>query len=108
MTMLTSLKKRLYFVVASYFAFWAKIVLRRWQPRIIVVTGSSGKTTLLHLIEAQLGGKAIYSHHANSAIGLPFHILGIGANIEAKYEWFGRLLQAPFKAWRQVPSCKLY
>jgi UDP-N-acetylmuramyl pentapeptide synthase len=75
--MVHTLKKKLYFVVANYFRFFARIVLERWQPQVIVVTGSNGKTTLLHLIESQLKDQAIYSHKANSAFGVPFHILGI-------------------------------
>ncbi len=105
---LHSLKKRLYFVVASYFAFWARFVLRRWKPRIVVITGSSGKTTLLQLVEAQLGDKAIYSHHANSSIGLPFHILGLSPNILDRKQWLSHFLLAPIKAWRKVPATKLY
>ncbi len=106
--MLHAFKKRLYFVVASYFAFWARFVLRRWKPRIIVITGSSGKTTLLQLVEAQLGDKAIYSHHANSAIGIPFHILGLETNILDRKQWLSHILLAPIKAWRKPPTTKLY
>jgi|SRR3989344_3583456 len=106
--MLHMLKKRLYFVVAAYFAFWAKIVLRRWKPRIIVITGSSGKTTLLHLVEAQLGDKAIYSHHANSAIGIPFHVLGMEPNVASKAQWLSYFLAAPFHALRKSPQKSLY
>ena len=57
--------------------FCAQIQLFLWKPRIIVITGSSGKTTLLHLIEAQLGNRAKYSHFANSSFGIPFDILGL-------------------------------
>lgn len=106
--MLSTLKKRLYFVVAHYFAFWAWFVLRRWKPRLVVITGSSGKTTLLQLVEAQLGDEAVYSHHANSAIGIPFHILGLEPNIMNRLEWLSHLLLAPLKAWRKVPNKKLY
>ncbi len=106
--MLSSFKKRLYFVVAGYFAFWAKFVLRRWRPRIIIITGSSGKTTALQLVEAQLGEHAIYTHHANSAIGIPFHILGLETNILNRTEWFSHFAMAPFKALRQLPTTKLY
>ena len=48
--MFGQLKKKLYFPVAGYFRFFAAIRLKRWNPRIIVVTGSNGKTTLLHLL----------------------------------------------------------
>src|SRR5579864_8455736 len=106
--MLHALKKRLYFVVAAYFAFWAKFVLRRWQPRIILITGSSGKTTVLHLVEAQLGDQAMYSHQANSSIGLPFHILGMNPNVSSRSQWPARFLLAPFHLFRKLPSTKLY
>lgn len=106
--MLSKVKRRLYFVVASYFSFWARFVLRRWRPRIVVVTGSSGKTSTLHLIEAQLGEKAIYSHHANSSFGIPFDILGLHPNIEAKLRWLTYTLVAPFKIFRPLPKTNLY
>jgi UDP-N-acetylmuramoyl-tripeptide--D-alanyl-D-alanine ligase len=103
-----AVKKRLYFVVAGYFAFWARFVLRRWQPRIVVITGSSGKTSTLHLVEAQLGERALYSHHANGALGIPFHILGLPTNVPSKPAWLGFLLKAPFCAFRRPPESKLY
>ncbi|HSX53617.1 MAG TPA: Mur ligase family protein [Patescibacteria group bacterium] len=106
--MLHTLKKRLYFVVAAYFAFWAKFVLRRWKPRIVVITGSSGKTSVLHIAEAQMGTQAIYSHHANSAIGIPFHVLGMEPNVSSKADWLVRLVAAPFNIFRSLPPQKLY
>jgi UDP-N-acetylmuramoyl-tripeptide--D-alanyl-D-alanine ligase len=106
--MLHKIKKRLYFVVAAYFAFWAKFVLRRWKPRVVIITGSSGKTTLLHLVEAQVGDKAVYSHHANSAIGISFHILGMVPNVQSRLEWPLRLLFAPFHMFRKIPAAEWY
>src|ERR1700693_1805097 len=106
--MLHALKKRLYFVVAAYFAFWARFVLKRWRPRVVVITGSSGKTTVLHLVEAQIGEAAVYSHHANSSIGLPFYILGMNSNVLNRSEWPQRFLLAPFKAFRRPPAQKLF
>lgn len=106
--MLYSFKRRFYFFVAEYFAFWARIVLQRWQPRIVIITGSSGKTTLLHLVEAQLGEQAVYSHHANGAIGIPFHILGLQTNVRFPFGWVPQFLLAPVKAWRRLPAQKLY
>jgi UDP-N-acetylmuramoyl-tripeptide--D-alanyl-D-alanine ligase len=108
MNILRTIKRRLYFLVATYFAFWAKFVLRRWKPRIIVVTGSSGKTTTLHLLEAQIGDKALYSHHANSAIGIPFHILGMSPNVLSKGDWISRFILAPFYIFRRIPDQKIY
>lgn len=108
MSMLSSIKKRFYFVIAKYLALWAKIVLYRWNPQVVVVTGSIGKTTVLHLIEAQIGEKAVYSHHANSALGIPFYILGMSPNITSKYQWPLRLVQAPFSVFRRLPDEKLF
>lgn len=95
------LKRWLYFPVARYFRFWAGLKLRRWRPRIILVTGSSGKTTLLHLLEAQIGDRAHYSHFANSSFGLPFDILGFPKRQNNKREWLVLILAAPFKAFSQ-------
>jgi UDP-N-acetylmuramyl pentapeptide synthase len=107
--MLSKIKKHLYFFVANYFRFWARFVLERWQPTIIVVTGSNGKTTLLHLIKSQLQDKAVYSFHANSAFGIPFHILGMNRSRLVKIEWIGLILKAPFLAFtKKVPKQKYY
>lgn len=106
--MLAQIKQSLYFPVASYFKFWAQIQLFFWQPRIFVVTGSSGKTTLLHLIESQLGNKARYSHHANSSFGVPFDILGLKRQTLSKLEWPLLFLKAPFLAFKKPFNQKLY
>jgi UDP-N-acetylmuramoyl-tripeptide--D-alanyl-D-alanine ligase len=105
---MNAMKKRFYFMAARYFAFWARIVLDRWKPRIIIITGSSGKTTLLHLSEAQLGEQAVFSHHANSAIGISFHILGMPANVSSKPKWILYFCSAPFYIFRSVPNQKIY
>src|SRR3989344_2432096 len=106
--MLGKIKKLLYFPIAYYFRFFAKIQLSRWKPRVIVVTGSSGKTTLLHMVETQLGNLAKYSHHANSAYGIPFDILGLKRNELLITEWPILFLLAPFKAFKKPYPEKLY
>lgn len=106
--MFQRIKKALYFPVASYFAFFAKIFLMRWKPKIVVITGSSGKTTMLHMFEAQLGTIAKYSHHANSSYGLPFDILGIHRQTLSVFEWPLIFLSTPFKVFQKVPKEKIY
>ena len=106
--MLRSLKTNLYFFIASYFKFFATIQLALWKPRIIVITGSNGKTTTLHLIEAQLQGKARYSHHANSSFGIPFDILGIQRVTFAHLEWFRLFFQAPIRAFKAPYKENIY
>jgi len=106
--MIRVIKKALYFPIAYYFRFWAKIQLNYWKPIIVVITGSSGKTTLLHLIESQIGNKAKYSHQANSAFGIPFNILGLKRKKLTFDEWFFLFLLAPSQAFKQKPKEKLY
>ncbi|MDP2586073.1 MAG: cyanophycin synthetase [Candidatus Levybacteria bacterium] len=106
--MIREIKRLLYFPIAYYFRFWAQIQLSWWKPVIIVITGSSGKTTLLHLIESQLGNKAKYSHHANSSYGIPFDILGLSRKKLTSDEWIFLFLLAPFKAFKLTPKEKLY
>lgn len=108
MKILRNIKKKIYFFVAGYFKFWASLYLSRWNPRIIAVIGSSGKTTLLHLFQAELGGEAKYSHHANSAFGIPFNILGLERKSFGIIEWPIFALLSPFKAFRGLPKEKIY
>ncbi len=106
--MIDRTKDFLYFPVAYYFRFFAKIRLKKWKPRIIVVTGSSGKTTLLNLIESQVGYRAKYTHHGNSAYGIPFNILNFERKTLMPSEWFFLFLLAPFKIFENLPKEKLY
>lgn len=106
--MLKRIKRRIYFGVARYFRFFAKIQLMVWQPSIMVITGSSGKTTLLHLMESQIKEGAKYSHHANSAYGIPFDILGLKRTTLARSEWIYLFLSAPFRAFKKPPREQWY
>ena len=49
------LKKQFYFSAARYFRFFANLVYKRWKPRVIAVTGSAGKTTMLNMLEDEIG-----------------------------------------------------
>lgn len=106
--MIKNVKRRLYFIIAHYFSFWAKIQLKLWNPKIIVITGSSGKTTTLHLLEAQIGDDAHYSHHANSAYGVGFDILDLHRKTLKKTEWFALIFKAPLLAFKKPYKQKLY
>lgn len=108
MQLLRALKESLYFPLAYYFRFFAQIRLRLWKPRVIIVTGSSGKTTLLHLIESQLGNRARYSHGANSSYGIPFDILGLKRKTLLPYEWLALFVKAPFALFKPLPKEKKY
>ena len=90
-------KKRFYFDVARYFRRFANMAFKRWNPRVIAVTGSAGKTTMMTMLEHEIGGKAHYSHDANSAFGIPFDILGLSGVRGSKIRWFWLLIAAPFR-----------
>ena len=97
MSKIAKLKKRLYFVAAKYFRHFASMSFRRWHPRVIAVTGSAGKTTMLNLLEHEIGKKAHYSHDANSAFGVSFDILGLKGVRGSKLRWIWLLLAAPVR-----------
>lgn len=92
-------KKRFYFVAAGYFRFFANFAFRRWHPRVIAITGSVGKTTMLHMLEFELGDKAHYSHNANSAFGIAFDLVGIKKGVTgSKLRWVYLFFAVPFKS----------
>ena len=93
----SKLKKRFYFVAAKYFRFFANRAFRRWHPRVIAITGSAGKTTMLNLLEHEMGKKAHYSHDANSAFGISFDLLGLKGVRGSKLRWIWLFIAAPFK-----------
>ena len=98
MTKVMRLKKRFYFIAARYFRFFANRSFKRWNPRVIALTGSAGKTTMLHLVEYELKDKAHYSHDANSAFGVAFDILGLKGVRGSKLRWFYLGIMAPLKS----------
>ena len=71
--------------------------MRRWHPRVVAVTGSVGKTTMLNLIEQQLGKKAHYSHNANSAYGIAFDVVGLGGVTGSKLQWLYLFVMVPLR-----------
>ncbi|KXK08585.1 MAG: UDP-N-acetylmuramoyl-tripeptide--D-alanyl-D-alanine ligase [Microgenomates bacterium OLB22] len=96
------IKDILFFAVAWYFRIWTRIKLWRWHPQVIIVTGSSGKTTVIQLLKAQLGSKAAFADHANSAFGVPFDILGLHRVSYHWSEWISLVFCAPFAAFSPV------
>ena len=108
MTTIARLKKRFYFIAAGYFRFFANFSLKRWNPRIIALTGSAGKTTMLHLVEFELGKDAHYSHDANSAFGVAFDILGLKGIKGSKLRWLFLLIAAPLRSLYYKHSEQFY
>lgn len=93
---ISELKKKFYFHAAAYFRHFANRVFKRWHPRVIAVTGSAGKTTMLSMLEHEMGNKAHYSHNANSAFGVSFDLLGLNGIRGSKLRWAWLFVAAPF------------
>jgi len=106
--MYRAVKNFFYFPVASYFRFLAGIRLSIWKPKVIVITGTSGKTTLLHFIASQLKNKAKYSYFANSSFGIPFDILGLKRKKLTPDEWLYLFIKAPLNVFKKFPKQKIY
>ena len=104
----SKLKKKFYFSVAGYFRYFANIVYKRWHPRVIAVTGSAGKTTMMKMLEHEIGDKAYYSRDANSAFGIPFDMLGLRGIYGSKLKWAWLLVAAPFRALFKRRKQKYY
>lgn len=66
---------------------------------MIAVTGSAGKTTVMKMLEHEIGDKAHYSKDANSAFGIPFDMLGLKGVNGSKLKWAWLFIAAPIKSW---------
>ena len=86
-----------------YFIFWGKRLIKRWQPRTIVVTGASGKTTLLNILKVQLGEDEVaYSTRANTNIGVVCNLVGEAGITASRWRWLLLLAAVP---WRSL-TCR--
>ena len=86
-----------------YFIFWGKRLIKRWQPRAIVVTGASGKTTLLNMLKVQLGEDQVaYSTRANTNIGVVCNLIGEAGITASRWRWLLLLVTVP---WRSL-TCR--
>lgn len=90
----------IYFLIATYFQFWARFVLKRWNPIIIAVIGSAGKTSTLSLIDQIFAGQNIkVSHKTNAVTAIPLDILDLHQKSFSPTEWLQLFFQAPIKAF---------
>jgi UDP-N-acetylmuramoyl-tripeptide--D-alanyl-D-alanine ligase len=93
------MKKILIWLFLTYLRLLAKIQLWKIKPKIIGVTGTAGKTSTTHAIEAILINhfKLKVSHKANSETGLPLNILGLQMKSYSWLDWLRVALLAPIK-----------
>ncbi len=86
-------------IILGYLRIAAKIQLFKIKPRIIGVTGSAGKTSTCHAIQAVLKNHFTVkiSYKANSETGLPLNLLGLQPVDYSKKDWLRLLLLEPWK-----------
>lgn len=93
------MKKILTPIVLFILRFAAKIQLAKYNPQIIGVAGSSGKTSLVRLIGNSLSKKfrVLQTSGQNSEIGLPLHILNMDIGENSLLDWIRILFFLPFQ-----------
>lgn len=103
------MKEKLYFITAAYFQFWAKIIMKKWQPFIIGVVGSAGKSSTLSLIDYVFSSKDLkISYKTNAVTAIPLDILGLTQEKFNIGEWIKLFFLAPVRAFGKAPVEKIY
>lgn len=86
-------------ILQSKLKFWAKLILKKYRPVIIGVTGSLGKTSTKEAIYTVLKDKLavrMSQKNYNNEIGLPLTIIGATSGGRSLFAWFGIFLRAAF------------
>lgn len=90
------MKRILKIIVVAILSWEAKLVLRKYKPFVIAVTGSVGKTSTKDAIFEVVKGtiksrKSMKSF--NSEIGVPLTILGLENKWSSVFGWAGNIIQ---------------
>ncbi|HSW88892.1 MAG TPA: Mur ligase family protein [Candidatus Saccharimonadales bacterium] len=91
------MRKLLVQFVLGYLRLFAKLQIKKINPIIIGVGGSSGKSSLCELIAIALSGTYTVKQGKgkNSETGIPLDILGISMHSYSAMDWLKALLAAP-------------
>lgn len=104
------MKKILKEIIIRILKIESKIILYKYKPRVVAITGSVGKTSTKDAVYAVLS-KIAYVRKSdksyNSQIGLPLTILGVPNGWSSPYIWFKNILKglwlivwpAKYPAW---------
>ncbi len=91
------MKNFLKYIVAFVLGLFARAVVRRYRPRIVMVTGSVGKTSTKDAVAAVLAARFFVRKSEksfNSEFGVPFTILGVGNPWGNPFAWFSIIKSA--------------
>lgn len=85
------------FIITHMLAFFARAVVRRYHPHIVMVSGSVGKTSTKDAVAAVLATR-FYVHKSeksfNSEFGVPFTILGVENPWNNPFAWISVIKKA--------------
>ncbi|MFZ2167565.1 MAG: UDP-N-acetylmuramoyl-tripeptide--D-alanyl-D-alanine ligase [Minisyncoccia bacterium] len=85
------MKKLCKLTISFALAFLARLVIRRYKPHIVMVTGSVGKTSTKDAVAAVLATRFFVRKSEksfNSEFGVPFTILGVDNPWSNPFAWF--------------------
>lgn len=91
------MKKILKPIIILILAFFARSVLRRYAPRIVMITGSVGKTSTKDAVAAALSTRFYVRKSEksfNTEFGVPFTILGVGNPWDDPLAWLSVVKRA--------------
>ena len=84
------MKKLCKYAITIMLALIARLVVHRYKPTIVMVTGSVGKTSTKDAVAAVLSSRFFVRKSEksfNSEFGVPFTILGVGNPWDNPFEW---------------------
>ena len=83
-------------IIVFILSIEAKIVLRKYKPKIVAITGSVGKTSAKETIFAALD-TSFYVRKSrksyNSEIGIPLAVLGVETGWGSPWKWFKNIIE---------------
>lgn len=91
------MKKLLKYIVVLTLAFFARAVVRRYVPKVVMVTGSVGKTSTKDAVAAVLANRFFMRKSEksfNSEFGVPFTILGVENPWSNPFAWLSVIKSA--------------
>lgn len=95
-------------IIQFYLKMFSKILLWRYQPRIIAVTGSVGKTSTKEAIACVLKSKFFLRQsrgNYNNELGLPLTIIGEDSGGKNFFSWVWIFFKAKLKFfWTRYPK----
>ncbi|MDD3711261.1 MAG: Mur ligase family protein [Patescibacteria group bacterium] len=77
-------------IIMKVLAFWAKMIIRKYQPKVIGITGSVGKTSTKEVVASILAHKfrvRASIKNYNNEFGLPLSIIGLESPGKNLWGW---------------------